>query len=127
MLASLKRLAARRSARNEVAFKRDLAAAREAAGLSQARLAELMGVDRSTVSRIERLDSNPRLSHVREYLTQCEAALMVGVVPRCEIEAERQELLQYQVNKAARLRYQYSDDDAVDGVSPVIRTALTRR
>ena len=39
-----------------------------------------MGVDRSTVSRIERLDSDPRLSTLREYLAHCDAALDLTVV-----------------------------------------------
>lgn len=102
MQISIKRLAARRSARAEIAFKQDLIAARENAGLSQRQLADLMGVDHSTVSRIERLDSDPKLSTLRQYLTQCEAALNLHVVARRELEAEERE----RHNKAvAKARY----------------------
>ncbi|WP_158249051.1 helix-turn-helix transcriptional regulator [Mycobacterium sp. ENV421] len=109
---SIKRLAARRSARAEVAFKRDLVAAREVAGLSQRDLATLMGVDHSTVSRIERLDSDPKLSTLREYLTQCEAALDVQVVARRELEAEHRERHHRMVVKAFRIDAVLPPDDA---------------
>lgn len=75
-----KQVAAQQSAAAEIAFKQQLVAAREHAGLSQRRLADLLGVDNSTVSRMERVDSNPRLSDIREYLTQCGAALQISVV-----------------------------------------------
>lgn len=87
MIASVKRLAARRSAKAEVEFKRELVEARHAAGLSQRDLAKLLGVDNSTVSRMERYDSDPRLSDIRKYLTQCKAALEIRVVHTSEIEA----------------------------------------
>lgn len=80
MLDSVARRAARLSARAQVAFTRDLAAARAAAGLSQAQLAALMGVDATTVAGMERLDSDPRLSQLRQYLTACGASLVLSVV-----------------------------------------------
>lgn len=83
-----KQVAARISAAAEVAFKKRLVAAREAAGLSQRRLADLMGVDNSTISRMERLDSDPRLSDLRQYLTECKAALSIDVVSAGRVEAE---------------------------------------
>ncbi|MBM7278289.1 helix-turn-helix transcriptional regulator [Gordonia rubripertincta] len=82
-----KQVAAEISATAEVAFKKQLVAARKAAKLSQRRLADLMGVDHSTVSRMERLDSDPRLSDVRRYLTQCKAALSVEVVGADQVAA----------------------------------------
>ena len=83
-----KQIAARMSAAAEVAFKKQLVAAREAAGLSQRRLADLMGVDNSTISRMERLDSDPRLSDLREYLTQCKAALALDVISAEQVESK---------------------------------------
>ena len=119
---TIKRLAARRSARSEVNFKRDLVAARESAGLSQRDLAALMGVDHSTVSRMERLDSDPKLSMLRQYLTQCEAALNVEVIARREVEAEHRERHRRTVYKAVRIDAALSADyeDAVHTVSPVL-------
>lgn len=58
---------ARKLADAELDLKEALVRARIEAGLSQTDLAELMGVNRSTVSRMERLDSNPRLSDIRQY------------------------------------------------------------
>ncbi|QFP97009.1 helix-turn-helix DNA binding protein [Gordonia phage Suerte] len=83
-----KQIAARMSAAAEVAFKKQLVAAREAAGLSQRRLADLMGVDNSTISRMERLDSDPRLSDLRQYLTQCKAALSLNVISAAHVESK---------------------------------------
>ncbi|MCV7230401.1 helix-turn-helix domain-containing protein [Mycolicibacterium komossense] len=122
MIMSIKRLAARRSARAEVAFKRDLVAAREIAGLSQRDLADLMGIDHSTVSRMERLDSDPRLSVLREYLTQCEAALDIQVVTRRELEVEHRERHHRTVIKALQINTAFPSDDAdpVRTLSPVL-------
>ncbi|BBY54051.1 helix-turn-helix domain-containing protein [Mycobacterium koreense] len=77
---STERRAARHSSRAEVAFKRELVASRENAGLSQRRLAELMGVDPAAVRRIERLDSDPNLSTLRQYLTHCWASMELRVI-----------------------------------------------
>ncbi|MEP9391187.1 helix-turn-helix transcriptional regulator [Gordonia sp. VNQ95] len=120
MILSVKRLAARRSARAEVQFKRELVEAREAAGLSQRRLAALMGVDHSTVSRMERLDSNPRLSDIRQYLTQCKAALDMRVVHCSEIEAEYEQSLVRGFMPSNRLLYD-AEDGFVDESSDVVR------
>ncbi|KAA1428560.1 helix-turn-helix domain-containing protein [Mycolicibacter arupensis] len=122
MIMSIKRLAARRSARTEVVFKRDLVDARETAGLSQRDLANLMGVDHSTVSRIERLDSDPRLSTLREYLTQCEAALNIQVIARRELEAEHRERHHRTVVKAFQIDTALSldDEDAVQTPPPLL-------
>ncbi|WP_414731727.1 helix-turn-helix transcriptional regulator [Williamsia sp.] len=85
---SIKRLAARVSARSEVSFKRQLVGARESAGLNQSELADLLGVNRSTVCRLERADSNPRLSEIRQYLTQCKAALRIEVISTDVVERQ---------------------------------------
>lgn len=68
-----KRGAASVSAESEVALKRSLVKAREKAGLTQSDLAARLGLDLADVREIERLDSDPRLSAVRQYLTQCAA------------------------------------------------------
>lgn len=120
MIMTIKRLAARRSARSEVNFKRDLVAARDAVGLSQRDLAALMGVDHSTVSRMERLDSDPKLSMLRQYLTQCEAALNVEVIARREVEAEHRERQRRMVVKAINIGNVLvpSDEETVLTLSP---------
>lgn len=81
MQESRTRRVARQSAQAQVAFTRNLAAVRDGAGLSQAQLAALMGVDATTVAGMERLDSDPRLSQLRQYLTACGASLLLAVVP----------------------------------------------
>lgn len=62
-----RRTLAKQSARNEFAFKRALVEARNEAGLSQTDLARRMDVNRSTISRFEKIDSDPRLSEIVEY------------------------------------------------------------
>ncbi|AZG43591.1 helix-turn-helix transcriptional regulator [Gordonia insulae] len=74
-----KRAIAKASVRNEFALKRALVDAREAAGLNQAQLANQMGVNRSTISRMERVDSNPRISELIEY------AMHVGVILKMRV------------------------------------------
>ncbi|MGV9676382.1 helix-turn-helix domain-containing protein [Nocardia sp. NPDC003482] len=64
----------------EFQLKDDLVAARKAAGLDQKDVAEIMGVDKSTVSRFERLDSNPTLSMIRYY------AHAVGVLVHYKVD-----------------------------------------
>ncbi|MFC9876700.1 helix-turn-helix transcriptional regulator [Nocardia salmonicida] len=51
----------------EFQLKEKLVAARKAAELEQVDIAEALGVDKSTVSRFERLDSNPTLAMIRNY------------------------------------------------------------
>lgn len=75
------RRAARQSAQAQVAFTRSLAAARAGAGLSVSELAARMGVDATTVAGLERLDSDPQLSQLRQYLTACGASLVLSVAP----------------------------------------------
>ncbi len=124
---SIKRLAARRSARAEVAFKRELIEARENAGLSQRQLADLMGVDNSTVSRIERLDSDPKLSVLRQYLTQCEAALNIQVVSRREVADEHRERHVKAVAKARNIEARYAQHDGDEVEAQPWSPALTMR
>lgn len=76
---SLKRAAAKHSAQSEIEFKRQMMAAREQAGYSMREMAELMGWDVEDINQFERLDSDPRLSEIREYLTRCGAALDIRV------------------------------------------------
>lgn len=64
---SASQLLAAELAEAEFALKEKLVAAREAAGLRQVDVAEKLGVDKSTISRFERLDSNPTLSMLRYY------------------------------------------------------------
>lgn len=51
----------------EFNLKDKLVEARKAAELEQIDIAEMIGVDKSTISRFERLDSNPTLAMVRNY------------------------------------------------------------
>lgn len=74
-----KRQLARATARHELAMKRALVEAREAVPMSQAELARRMGVDRSTISRMEKLDSNPRLSELTEYAMHVDRIIAMTV------------------------------------------------
>lgn len=80
-MATEKTEAARLSAESEVAFKLALKRAREEARISRWQLADLLGYPSDAlVSRIERLDSDPRLSDIRHYLTQCGRSMRIEVV-----------------------------------------------
>lgn len=116
MVASIKRLAARRSARSELEFKREMVHAREARELSQRALADLMGVDHSTISRLERLDSDLKLSLVREYLAYCEAAMDLTVVKRDVLAKEQRELTEKHNSRVTKFMVQYVDEG--EGESP---------
>lgn len=112
MTMSLRRFAARRSSRAEMVFKREMVRARIAAGLSQAQVAERLGVNRSTIWRLERLDSDPRSSDVREYLATCEAAVESRVVTTGELRRERAEHEAAEArSRQWRFRYLLGDDD----------------
>ncbi|WP_433568136.1 helix-turn-helix domain-containing protein (plasmid) [Nocardia sp. CA-151230] len=65
----------------EFRLKDDLIAARNEAGLDQKDIAELIGVDKSTISRFERLDSNPTLSMIRNYAYAIGALVSYKVEP----------------------------------------------
>ena len=80
------RAAARMSARAQVAFAAQLAAARESCGLSQAELASRLGVDTAAIATMERADSDPRLSQLRHYLSACGAALQISVLSPAQTE-----------------------------------------
>ncbi|WP_418346096.1 helix-turn-helix domain-containing protein [Rhodococcus pyridinivorans] len=57
----------------ELAFKQSLIQLRKDADLTQDAVSKLMGVDKSAVSRFERIDSNPRLSTIRAYALAVDA------------------------------------------------------
>ena len=78
---------ARQLGRNEIAFKRMLIAARERAGMKSADVARKLGVDRSWVSRFERLDSDPKLSAIAEYAHAIGALVTMTVTPADELTA----------------------------------------
>ncbi|MGY1948636.1 helix-turn-helix domain-containing protein [Nocardia asiatica] len=61
------RALSRRLAQEELAFKRALVKARQESGLSQTQVADLLGVNKSAISRFERVDSNPTLAMIRHY------------------------------------------------------------
>ncbi len=54
-------------AEQEFLLKEQLIDARRSAGMSQAAVARELGLNKSAVSRFERLDSNPTLSLIRHY------------------------------------------------------------
>lgn len=121
---SVKRLAARRSARSEFAFKQDMVKAREDAKFSQAELARRIGVHRSTVSRMERLDSDPCLSELREYLAQCQAAIDLKVIGTCDLVAEDMRHVHgdtvAKVRAARKIRSTAQWDEVEDDVSRLV-------
>jgi transcriptional regulator with XRE-family HTH domain len=78
----------------EFKLKEDLIAARKDAGLEQKDVAEEMGVDKSTISRFERLDSNPTLSMLRNYAYEVGAVVTYSVVP-IEEHINRQRLARF--------------------------------
>ncbi|MQY31317.1 hypothetical protein NRB56_69260 [Nocardia sp. RB56] len=65
----------------EFDLKDALVAARKAAGLEQKDIAEQIGVDKSTISRFERLDSNPTLTMIRNYAYAVGAVVRFDIVP----------------------------------------------
>lgn len=75
-----KRDCARVSSLNQINFLQQLPRQRKAAGLSQQELADLLGVEIEWVKEIERIDSNPTLSDLRHYLTQCKAVLHMQTI-----------------------------------------------
>ncbi|OZF28355.1 hypothetical protein CH296_19740 [Rhodococcus sp. 14-2496-1d] len=66
---------ARQLSAAELAFKQRLVKLRESRDLSQTEVARRMGVDKSAVSRFERIDANPRLSTIRAYALAIDASI----------------------------------------------------
>ena len=64
----------------------ELVRIRQARGLSQAAVGEIMGVTQPTVAAFEAYDSNPRLSSIRRY------AHAVGALVRHQVEADTGQL-----------------------------------
>lgn len=65
---------AKRLAMNDNAMLRELVQTRRKSGLTQADVAEALGISQQAVSQFERLESDPHLSTIRQY------ANVVGVV-----------------------------------------------
>ncbi|WP_433679963.1 helix-turn-helix transcriptional regulator [Nocardia sp. CA-119907] len=65
----------------EFRLKDKLVEARKAADLEQVDIAQMIGVDKSTISRFERLDSNPTLSMIRNYAYAVGCLVKHDVVP----------------------------------------------
>lgn len=80
----------RQLAKEELAFKRALVQARKDANLSQTQVADLLGVNKSAISRFERSDSNPTLSMIRHYAHAVGALIRFQVQPRWSARAELQ-------------------------------------
>ena len=66
---------------------RDLVAMRAAHGLTQAEVAERMGVSQPTVAAFERYDANPTLSTLRRYALAVEARMETAVIAECAADA----------------------------------------
>jgi transcriptional regulator with XRE-family HTH domain len=66
---------------------RDLVAMRTAHGLTQAEVAERMGVSQPTVAAFERYDANPTLSTLRRYALAVEARMETAVIDECADDA----------------------------------------
>lgn len=66
---------ARRLSNTELSFKLQLVKIRNDRGLTQTDVAEKMGVDKSAVSRFERIDANPRLATIRAYALAIDAII----------------------------------------------------
>lgn len=60
-------LRAKRMLQNDYELLRTLVGARNRAGLNQKQLGQIMGITQQAVSKIERLDGDPRLSTLRRY------------------------------------------------------------
>lgn len=66
---------------------RDLVEVRENRGLSQADVAERMGISQSAVSQFERYDSNPKLSTIRRYAHAVGARIKHSVILDAELQS----------------------------------------
>ncbi len=68
-------------AREDYAMRSDLVALRRQAGLTQKQVAERMGVTQQAVHKLERYDSDPKLSTVRRYANAVGALIEHRVAP----------------------------------------------
>lgn len=71
-------------ARNDYKLRRDLVQARRDAGLSQPDVAERMGISQQAVSKLERYDSDPKLSTLRRYAHAVEAVVEHKVISKSD-------------------------------------------
>lgn len=60
---------------------RDLVGLRDARGMNQEDVANLMGISQPAVAKLERYDSNPTLSTIRRYALAVDADLDIRVTP----------------------------------------------
>jgi len=72
---------ARLLARSDRQFKSDLIAQRRRAGMTQKDVAELLGISQQAVTKLERYDSDPKLSSLRRYANAVGAIVEHRVVP----------------------------------------------
>lgn len=68
-------------AENDFKLVQELIQLRLAKGLSQLDVAEALGITQQAVSRFERMDSDPRLSSIRQYAHAIEALVWHAVEP----------------------------------------------
>lgn len=68
-------------ARADRQLRAELVALRRAAGLTQRQLADRMGVSQQAVQKLERYDSDPKLSTLRRYANAVEAVVEHRVTP----------------------------------------------
>ncbi|MDT3343872.1 helix-turn-helix transcriptional regulator [Microbacterium aquilitoris] len=79
--ANLVRARARLLARSDRNLKADLIKARTDLGLTQKQVADLMGVTRQAIQKLERYDSDPKMSTLRRYANAVGALVHHTVVP----------------------------------------------
>lgn len=89
-------LRAKRLAKNDSKYIRDLIEARRSAGLSQEDVAERMGVSQQSISKFERYENDPRLSTLRRYAHAVEAEVEHIVIP------ESAQVVEWQTFPSAR-------------------------
>lgn len=83
----------------------DLIRMRKKHHLTQAEVAERMGVSQPTVAAFERYDSNPTLSTIRRYALAVEARLIESVIDDCCDESQVTERFLSAVQQPATVRY----------------------
>jgi DNA-binding XRE family transcriptional regulator len=68
-------------AREDRKMKSELIALRQRAGLTQANVADMLGISQQAVNKLERYDSDPKLSTLRRYANAVGALVEHHVVP----------------------------------------------
>jgi transcriptional regulator with XRE-family HTH domain len=72
---------ARLLARSDRQLKMDLVAQRRRAGMTQKQVAELLGISQQAITKLERYDSDPKLSSLRRYANAVGAIVEHRVTP----------------------------------------------